>query len=92
MDVDDDYINQETDYENSEYLETKSEIEGESDDYSGEVDILKNEVISYVGNYSLLEYSNKLGKEFIKPNFQRNEVWDNKAKSKLIESFFPHSL
>lgn len=52
-----------------------------------DVDILKNEVISYFGNYSLLEYFSKLGKTFIKPEFQRNEVWSNYLKSKLIESF-----
>ena len=52
-----------------------------------DVDILQNEVISYFGNYSLSEYHSKLGKVFIKPDFQRNEVWSNYLKSKLIESF-----
>ncbi len=77
-----------TEYEDLDYIETKNAIEGDpNDDDFDEFDIIENEVISYVGNYSLLEYSNKLNKEFIRPNFQRNEVWDNKAKSKLIESF-----
>lgn len=52
-----------------------------------DVDILQNEVISYFGNYSLSEYHSKLGKVFIKPVFQRNKVWSNYLKSKLIESF-----
>lgn len=52
-----------------------------------DMDILQNEVISYFGNYSLLEYYSKLNKTFIKPAFQRNKVWTNYTKSKLIESF-----
>ena len=52
-----------------------------------DVDIIKNEVISYVGNYSLREYYEKFNSNFIKPHFQRNEVWTVQTKSKLIESF-----
>ncbi len=52
-----------------------------------EIDIIENEVISYVGNYSLKEYNDKFTSNFIKPNFQRNEVWSTQTKSKLIESF-----
>ena len=86
--MNDNIENQITEYENKEYIEERNDIEGNpNDEFVDDYDILENEVISYVGNYSLLEYSNKLNKEFIKPNFQRNEVWDNKAKSKLIESF-----
>ena len=86
--MNDNIENQITEYENKEYIEERNDIEGNpNDEIVDDYDILENEVISYVGNYSLLEYSNKLNKEFIKPNFQRNEVWDNKAKSKLIESF-----
>ena len=84
--MNDNIENQITEYENKEYIEERNDIEGNpNDEIVDDYDILENEVISYVGNYSLLEYSNKLNKEFIKPNFQRNEVWDNKAKSKLIE-------
>jgi hypothetical protein len=76
-------------FEDKEYLEEKEEIEGleNPDEDESDVDILEHEVISYVGNFSLLEYSNQLDKDFIKPEFQRNDVWDRKAKSKLIESF-----
>ena len=52
-----------------------------------DVDIIENEVISYVGNYSLREYYEKFNSNFIKPHFQRNEVWSVQTKSKLIESF-----
>lgn len=52
-----------------------------------DVDIIENEVISYVGNYSLREYYEKFNSNFIKPHFQRNNVWSPQTKSKLIESF-----
>ena len=77
--------NLENNFEDKDYLIEKREIEGDSDD---ELDILQNEVISFMGNYSLKEYSIKLKNNIIKrPEFQRNEVWNNKQKSKLIESF-----
>lgn len=78
----------ENDFEDKHYLEDKIDIEGDPNEDEEEVDILSNEVISYVGNYSLPEYARKLENGiFIKPNFQRNEVWNLKQKSKLIESF-----
>ncbi|MCK9225989.1 MAG: DUF262 domain-containing protein [Candidatus Muirbacterium halophilum] len=73
--------------EDKEYLENKIAIEGDEEVEDG-IDILKNEIISFVGNFSLPDYKLKLDKKiFIKPEFQRNEVWNFKQKSKLIESF-----
>ncbi len=70
--------------ESEELIEDVMTDDEKADD---DIDILKNEVISYFGNYSLMEYYSKLGKVFIKPEFQRNDVWSNYLKSKLIESF-----
>lgn len=79
-------ITLENTFEDKNYLIEKKEIEGDIDD--DDIDITQNEVISFIGNFSLAEYASKLKSGIIKrPNFQRNEVWSNKQKSKLIESF-----
>lgn len=78
--------NLDNNFEDKNYLLEKMEIEGglENDD----IDITQNEVISFMGNFSLAEYAAKLKNGIIKrPQFQRSEVWSNKQKSKLIESF-----
>lgn len=73
-------------FEDKTYLLNKKEIEGDID--YDDIDITQNEVISFMGNFSLAEYTSKLKNHIIKrPQFQRNEVWSNKQKSKLIESF-----
>lgn len=73
-------------FEDKNYLTEKREIEGDFED--DDIDITQNEVISFMGNFSLAEYALKLKNKIIKrPQFQRNEVWNNKQKSKLIESF-----
>lgn len=79
----------ENDFEDKAYLENKLELEGnDADNEDYDVDILENEVISFVGNFSLLEYASKLKSEIIvRPNFQRRSVWSPRQKSKLIESF-----
>ena len=84
-----DFLLNENDFEDKSYLENKSELEGnDSDNEENDIDILENEVISYVGNFSLLEYASKLEQGIIKrPDFQRRSVWSPRQKSKLIESF-----
>ncbi len=79
----------ENDFEDKLYLENKIALEGtEADNEDNDVDILENEVISYVGNFSLPEYASKLKDEIFKrPEFQRKSVWTPRQKSKLIESF-----
>lgn len=77
----------ENDFEDKTYLAEKRELEGDPEDEYEELDILENDVVSFVGNFSLAEYAKKLDIEFIKPAFQRNSVWKPKQKSKLIESF-----
>lgn len=79
----------ENDFEDKLYLENKIALEGvEADNEEYDVDILQNEVISYVGNFSLPEYALKLkDKTFKRPEFQRKSVWTPRQKSKLIESF-----
>lgn len=79
----------ENDFEDKSYLENKNELEGyDSDNEDNDIDILENEVISYVGNFSLPEYASKLTQGIIKkPDFQRRSVWSPRQKSKLIESF-----
>lgn len=67
----------ENDFEDKLYLENKIALEGtEADNEDNDVDILENEVISYVGNFSLPEYASKLKDEIFKrPEFQRKSVW-----------------
>ncbi len=68
-------------------LDINGDMTDEEKSTDEDVDIIENEVISYVGNYSLREYYEKFNSNFIKPHFQRNEVWTIQTKSKLIESF-----
>lgn len=57
----------ENDFEDKSYLENKNELEGyDSDNEDNDIDILENEVISYVGNFSLPEYASKLTQGIIK--------------------------
>lgn len=66
-------------FEDRDYLLDKQKIEGELDD---ELDALQNEVISFMGNFSLTEYDQKLIKGIIKkPAFQINEIWNTKERS-----------
>ena len=52
-----------------------------------DLEIARNEIISYPASFSLSEYTKKLDNQvFFNPEFQRNYVWDNKRKSRFIES------
>lgn len=52
-----------------------------------DIGIGRNEIISFTASFSLSEYSKKLDNEiFFNPEFQRNYIWDDKRKSRFIES------
>lgn len=47
----------------------------------------RNEILSYTASFSLAEYSKKLETGiFFNPKFQRHYIWDEKRKSRFIES------
>ncbi len=76
-------MNNEDDMMNNEYESNLEEIEQEDED----ANIEKNDILSYNASYSLPEFSKKYeDKMFFRPDFQRNYIWDNKRKSKFIES------
>lgn len=59
------------------------DIEGNDVD----LDIARNEIFSFSASFSLAEYSKKLdNKVFYNPEFQRRYIWDEKRKSRFIES------
>lgn len=59
----------------------------EIEEAEDEVDEIKDEVLTYSASYSVFEYTNKLNKGvFYKPSFQRNSVWNQRGKSRFIES------
>lgn len=69
-----------------EYYTEVEEIEKEEDNTEYD-DISNNEIVSFNASYSLPEFSKKLKeKVFYKPKFQRNSIWDNRRKSRFIES------
>lgn len=50
-------------------------------------EILDTEVFSFMATFPLSEYADKLSKGiFIKPEFQRNSIWDTRTQSRFIES------
>lgn len=59
------------------------DIEGNDVD----LDIARNEIFSFSASFSLAEYSKKLDNHvFYNPEFQRRYIWDEKRKSRFIES------
>ena len=69
-----------------EYSIELENIEAEND-HMDSTDISNNEIVSFNASYSLPEFSNKLEEKiFYKPEFQRNSIWDNRRKSRFIES------
>jgi len=45
------------------------------------------EIITQITTFSINEYNSKFEHVFKKPDFQRNNVWNTRTKSRLIESF-----
>ena len=54
-----------------------------------EIDNLTSSILSYPASFSLEEYNRRFNANiFYKPEFQRNSVWDQRGKSRFIESLF----
>ena len=52
-----------------------------------EKDSIPSEVLTFNASYSLPEYADKFRRKvFLRPEFQRNSVWNIKGKSRFIES------
>ncbi len=54
---------------------------------SEEIDKIASEIITYPASFSLEEYNRRFKEKiFYKPDFQRNKVWNQRGKSRFIES------